>query len=177
MVNTPALLPDMDSGWIWRPRPSNSLSDPDELADWEKEGKKCTPHLKTGPRAFNSSSKGDRVQWFRAEAEMMRWLEELELKHFELLRTIKSFDYCATMWRDVGEANLNSGRRAYARRQASIYQLLSRNAVEYFGRVAEPIIVGQAVDVSKLKYGILVDLILKNRMEVVSPITQNVAQF
>jgi hypothetical protein len=38
-----------------------------------------------------TTPQGDRVQWFRAEAEMQRWQEQGEQKLAELLRTNRSF--------------------------------------------------------------------------------------
>ncbi|KAJ7830551.1 hypothetical protein B0H14DRAFT_3714972 [Mycena olivaceomarginata] len=57
-------------GWIWLESLTRgqALSD-EKLAAYKKES--------------------DRVQWFRAEAEMYRWLEQYERKHAELMRVIE----------------------------------------------------------------------------------------
>ncbi|KAJ3967682.1 hypothetical protein EV361DRAFT_1007290 [Lentinula raphanica] len=59
--------------------------------------------------------KSDSVQWFRAEADMERWQEQLEIKHAEFLRLIASF----TKYRDAWDLLVNQyssipGHRAYA---------------------------------------------------------------
>ncbi|KAJ7111002.1 hypothetical protein C8R44DRAFT_633535, partial [Mycena epipterygia] len=58
------------SGWLWQMGKMGNLNK-DEMHEWFIEG--------------------DRVQWFRAEAEMQRWQEQIEQKLAELLRTIRSF--------------------------------------------------------------------------------------
>ena len=50
---------------------------------------------------------------------MLRWLEELELKHLEFLRMIKTFDTMSGFWSDMSSRQLHSGYAAFARRQAS----------------------------------------------------------
>ena len=50
---------------------------------------------------------------------MLRWLEELELKHLEFLRTIKAFDTMSGIWNSMSSIQLHSGYAAFARRQAS----------------------------------------------------------
>jgi hypothetical protein len=40
----------------------------------------------------------DRVQWHRAWAEMLRWLEEFEMKHVESIRSINSFETLMLTW-------------------------------------------------------------------------------
>ncbi|KAF9547927.1 hypothetical protein CPC08DRAFT_729608 [Agrocybe pediades] len=59
-----------EDGWIWSFRPSSQISD-EQVEKWAAEG--------------------DRVQWFRAEAEMKRWQEQWEIKQAELLRCIRTF--------------------------------------------------------------------------------------
>jgi hypothetical protein len=54
---------------------------------------------------------GNRVQWFRAEAEMQRWKEQKEQKLAELLRTNRSFLKMEATWTALATA----GHRAYAR--------------------------------------------------------------
>ncbi|KAJ7019011.1 hypothetical protein C8F04DRAFT_1198187 [Mycena alexandri] len=51
-------------------------------------------HIFTEDGLYANALLGDRMQWFRAEVEMYRWLEQYERKHVELMRVIKS-------WRDV----------------------------------------------------------------------------
>jgi hypothetical protein len=59
-----------------------------ELQDWIDEGMSIL-FYETGTQKIRSV--GDRVQWFRGEAEMQRWLEELEIKLADFLRCIRSF--------------------------------------------------------------------------------------
>ncbi|KAJ7488468.1 hypothetical protein B0H11DRAFT_2278486 [Mycena galericulata] len=64
---------------------------------------------------------GDRVQWFRAEAEMYRWLEQYERKHAELMRT-KLGD------REEEWNKGANGASTFARMQAGMYKRLEHNA-------------------------------------------------
>lgn len=65
---------------------------------------------------------GDRVQWFRAEAEKQRWQEELERKQAEFMRCIRAFARMADVWTHVAKAKPESaGQVAYARRQAAMW--------------------------------------------------------
>ncbi|KAF7347018.1 CxC2 domain-containing protein [Mycena venus] len=85
-------------GWIWLESLTRGqrLGGDRKLAEYKKES--------------------DRVQWFRAEAEMYRWLEQYEHKHAELMRVIES---------SVGGRN---GAATFARMQASMYMRLEHNA-------------------------------------------------
>jgi len=59
-----------------------------ELQDWIDEGMSIL-FYETGTQ--KKRSVGDRVQWFRGEAEMQRWLEEMEIKLADFLQCIRSF--------------------------------------------------------------------------------------
>ena len=74
-------------GWIWSFNPNNKMSEK-ELQDWIDEGP--SPFL-LPKRTHEHRSLADQVQWFRAEAEMQRWLEEVEIKLADFLRSIRSF--------------------------------------------------------------------------------------
>ncbi|KAJ6620174.1 hypothetical protein B0H10DRAFT_2023034 [Mycena sp. CBHHK59/15] len=69
------------------------------------------------------SSEGDRVQWFRAQAEMQRWQEQWEQKLVELLRTIRSFARMQSIWTELAERQLPDqlGAKAYARQKAAMF--------------------------------------------------------
>ncbi|KAJ7216991.1 hypothetical protein GGX14DRAFT_561505 [Mycena pura] len=72
------------------------------------------------------------MQWFRAEAEMFRWLEQYERKHAELLRAIRRYRRDGTVWaaladRDEKKSGLE-GAVVYARKEAAMYQRLENNA-------------------------------------------------
>jgi hypothetical protein len=80
----------------------------------------------------------DQVQWHRSLAEMMRWLEEFELKHVEFIRCINSFQTMATTWVVVAEKETRDGYAAYARLQSSIFHQLRQEAECLFQKNAEP---------------------------------------
>ena len=86
----------------------------------------------------------DRIQWHRAYADMMRWLEEFELKHMEFIRCIKSFDAMATAWDAVSAKHSNvtststkKGYDTFAHRQANTYRRLHDEAERLFKTNAE----------------------------------------
>ena len=66
---------------------------------------------------------GDRVQWFRAEAEMQRWQKQGEQKLVGLLRTMRSFRKMQSVWAQLAENQPTDqrGRIAYARQKAAMY--------------------------------------------------------
>ncbi|KAJ7139000.1 hypothetical protein C8R44DRAFT_867171 [Mycena epipterygia] len=73
--------PANKNGWLWELRRPSNMSD-SEMLLWEREG--------------------DRVQWARAEAEMDRFQEQLELKLTEFLRCIAAFQFEAHVWTQMG---------------------------------------------------------------------------
>jgi len=79
------------------------------------------------------------VQWFRAWAEMMRWMEEFELKHAEFTRCIRYFDYMERTWQILASKDTSTrpGYAAFARRQAHTYSKLSQDAQELFQKHGE----------------------------------------
>ncbi|KAJ6619206.1 hypothetical protein B0H10DRAFT_2217064 [Mycena sp. CBHHK59/15] len=48
----------------------------------------------------------DRVQWFHAEAEMYRWLEQYERKHAELMRVIERYRWDGEVWTKLGDSGM-----------------------------------------------------------------------
>jgi hypothetical protein len=80
----------------------------------------------------------DRVQWFRAHAETMRWLEEFELKHVEFMRCIKSFETMRAIWGTISKRHDKPGYAAFAQRQADMYEDLRDDAISRFKHVANP---------------------------------------
>ncbi|KAJ6530202.1 hypothetical protein B0H19DRAFT_1328251 [Mycena capillaripes] len=70
------------------------------------------------------SSEGDRVQWFRAQAEMQRWQEQIEQKLVELLRTARSFAKMQSVWLTLAtkQPSDKPGAAAYARQKANMYK-------------------------------------------------------
>jgi hypothetical protein len=77
------------------------------------------------------------VQWFRAEAEMYRWLEQYERKHAELMRVIERYRRDSVVWaglaerESVGNGGLN-GAATFARMQAAMHKRLEHNAKVIF---------------------------------------------
>jgi hypothetical protein len=67
---------------------------------------------------------GDRVQWFRAEAEMQCWQEQGEQKLSELLRTSRSFAKMKVVWAELAviQPSNRRGAQAYARQKAAMYE-------------------------------------------------------
>jgi hypothetical protein len=82
-------------------------------------------------------SKEDRVQWHRAWADMMRWLEEFELKHIELIRCIRSFNKMHSVWEVMSKTVQKPGHAAFARRQSTIYVDLRNDAEKLFREKGE----------------------------------------
>ncbi|KAJ6478848.1 hypothetical protein C8R47DRAFT_983731 [Mycena vitilis] len=80
---------------------------------------------------------GDEVQWFRAEAEMYRRLEQYESKHSEMWRVIQRFRYDRAVWNawaDRAEERNGScnGKATFGRMQAAMYKRLQHNASVMF---------------------------------------------
>ncbi|KAJ7696136.1 hypothetical protein B0H16DRAFT_1706433 [Mycena metata] len=100
-------------GWIWL----EHLTKGQTLND-EKLG------------AYKAES--ERVQWFRAEAEMYRWLEQYEHKHVELMRVIERYRRDSVVWAGLADreeqVNDVTGTATYARMQAAMYKRLAYNA-------------------------------------------------
>ncbi|KJA19668.1 hypothetical protein HYPSUDRAFT_204406 [Hypholoma sublateritium FD-334 SS-4] len=97
-----------EDGWIWLfgLTPTNDVSSED-LQKWMDEE--------------------DRVQWFRAEAEMLRWREELEIRQADYLRCIRYFDTMSHIWMDAQanctpSSSIDLGKRAYARKKSQMYK-------------------------------------------------------
>jgi hypothetical protein len=106
-----------------------------EVEDWEIEGK-----------YFHSICQGwypyhrlteDRVQWHRAWAEMMRWLEEFELKHAEFAKTINSFRTMANTWNTLADTEDDDARAAFARHRSNTFLILHDHAVAVFSKTAD----------------------------------------
>lgn len=68
----------------------------------------------------------------------MRWLEEFELKHVDFVRCIKSFEKMRSVWLDLAGSASLPGDSAFARKQASTYYVLHRDASAWFLKTAEP---------------------------------------
>lgn len=81
---------------------------------------------------------GDRVQWFRAEAEMQRWQEQGEQKIAELLRTTRSFKRMEQTWTMLAATNVLLGHQAYARQKAAMYRTRASKAQELVAAAGYP---------------------------------------
>lgn len=77
------------------------------------------------------------MQWHRAWAETMRWLEEFELKHIEFIRCIGSFNTMHSIWDTMANAATQPGPAAFARRQATVYCNLRDDAKRWFAQKGE----------------------------------------
>ncbi|KAJ6511217.1 hypothetical protein DFH09DRAFT_1100440 [Mycena vulgaris] len=106
--------PRKSDGWIWLESLTSgrNLGD-DKMAEYKRES--------------------DRVQWFRAEAEMYRWLEQYERKHAELMRVIKRYRRDGEVWARIGDREEErnggvNGAVAFARMQAAMFKRLEHNA-------------------------------------------------
>ncbi|KZV60063.1 hypothetical protein PENSPDRAFT_594542 [Peniophora sp. CONT] len=94
-------------GWIWMPMGKGKMTD-DDMRAWLEEG--------------------DRVQWFRAEAEMLRFKEQLEKREVEFLRVIDSHTKTSKVWQDLARQQERPGNAAYARRQAAMWSNMATDA-------------------------------------------------
>ncbi|KAJ6617254.1 hypothetical protein B0H10DRAFT_1948492 [Mycena sp. CBHHK59/15] len=97
-------------GWLWQLGKLSKMTDK-EMDEW--------------------SSEGDRVQWFRAEADMQRWQEQGEQKLGELLRTNRSFTKMQWVWTELAASNDCPGHKAYAKQKAAMYGRRAFEAQEY----------------------------------------------
>ncbi|KAK0457624.1 hypothetical protein IW261DRAFT_1430688 [Armillaria novae-zelandiae] len=101
---------ELQPGWVW-----NALRRPG-MTDEEVE-------------AFEIE--GERVGFFRAEAERDRWLEQWEIKIAEFLRCIMSFDKYAETWAQLATKPKNRDRpgyEAYAREKVHMYSSFAKRA-------------------------------------------------
>jgi hypothetical protein len=83
-------------------------------------------------------SPADRVQWHRAWADMLRWLEEFELKHAEFVRCILSFEAMVSAWTSLSQEDERPHYAAFARRQACIFRKLLDDARELYTERGNP---------------------------------------
>jgi hypothetical protein len=97
-----------------------------EMAEWEAEG---NPYRCVVCQMMIALLSGERVQWFRAEADMQRWQEQVEQKEAELLRIIRSFDKMKETWTALSliQANHLPGHVAYAKKKASMFEAMEND--------------------------------------------------
>jgi hypothetical protein len=84
----------------------------------------------------------DRVQWFRAFADMERWQEEVEILTQESRRTVMGFQKMRDVWYSLSSPSLvgdtsavGRGKTAYAKRQGAMYAALEAQARKSFSAV------------------------------------------
>ena len=89
-----------------------------------------------------------KVQWFRAHADMMRWVEEVELLEEEFRRLIRGLEKMASIWESLSSlpsaelkhrptVTLSSnatlpGYSAYAARKAAMYREMTEKERDRF---------------------------------------------
>jgi hypothetical protein len=94
------------------------------------------------------STTAKKVQWFRAHADMMRWVEEVELLEEEFRRLIRGLEKMATIWESLSSlpsAELKHrptvaissnatlpGYSAYAARKAAMYREMTEKERDRF---------------------------------------------
>ncbi|KAF7335902.1 CxC2 domain-containing protein [Mycena sanguinolenta] len=105
--------PEQPDGWLWHLGKLAKMADA-EMDAWAIEG--------------------DRVQRFRAEADMQRWQEQIEQKLAELLRTGRSFGKMQSVWSELATISQQDGATAYAFQKSAMYK---RRAAEVDTRLRE----------------------------------------
>lgn len=75
---------------------------------------------------------GDRVQWFRAEAEMFQWQEEHEIQQAKFMRCIRAFGTMYRVWKELAGRSSSLGRKAYANKTAARYAKMEQDAKQRF---------------------------------------------
>jgi hypothetical protein len=118
------------------------------------------------------SNSGDRVQWFRAEAEMERWREEWEVKQADFLRCIRSFGKMADVWQKLSAGASKPegcsrasepGRTAYANQKSAMFRDMERHAKTTFRNAGYGELIDQLLDQQAGK--ILADFVLAERSD------------
>jgi len=82
---------------------------------------------------------GDRVQWFRAQADMERWQEEVEILEEEFRRAIRGFEKMEQVWSslamsigsesaDFFDSRVAKGKMAYGKKKAAMYGRMAKEA-------------------------------------------------
>ncbi|KAJ3765858.1 hypothetical protein FB446DRAFT_654653, partial [Lentinula raphanica] len=128
--STSSSVVEKKDGWIWHTGSLKHMS-ASELEKWE--------------------DKNDSVQWFRAEADMERWQEQLEIKHAEFLRLIASFKKHRDAWELLAtqySSRLTPGHTAYAKEHQDMFDSLRVNAEEKYRHCAIPFLRSRAPDQS-----------------------------
>lgn len=82
------------------------------------------------------------MKFFRDEADMERWQEQVEIKHAEFARIIRAFRKYREIWAALAIPNSTStpGHAAYANKVAARYMLMEFEACERFKTCGIPIL-------------------------------------
>ncbi|EPS93355.1 hypothetical protein FOMPIDRAFT_1090982, partial [Fomitopsis schrenkii] len=87
-------------------------------------------------RAVLNVSIVDRVQWFRARAEVDRINEEVNKLHAEFKRTHQGFKSMASAWEALlTRADLSHGARAYVCKKVVMYNALGDKCTDVFAKM------------------------------------------
>lgn len=83
--------------------------------------KVCTQSMRDEPIVTRGT--GDTIQWFRAEAEMERWREQVEILLADWWTTIRSFAMYRETWTRLAEMQNpeDIGHIAYAKQKADMF--------------------------------------------------------
>ncbi|THU77648.1 hypothetical protein K435DRAFT_973868 [Dendrothele bispora CBS 962.96] len=111
-------LDEVEDGKLWRVRPKAGFSQ-EEMDAFMEENR--------------------RVQFFRDEAQMERWQEQVEIKHAEFHRAIKYFGRFSDIWTNLAhksDTQKKPGHAAYARKQAGMYINLKNECETLFKAAA-----------------------------------------
>lgn len=101
------------------------------------------PNLHPKVCQVDSSVSEERVKFFRDEAEMERWREQVEIKHAEFARVIRAFQKSNEIWSAIAiskPSSLTPGHSAYARKVAMRYALMARDAQDRFSACGIPVL-------------------------------------
>ena len=78
------------------------------------------------------------MQFFHAEAEMYRWMEQFELKHVEFHCTVNFFKRIAHDWTELATSSTLPGFSAYASKHAAMFTDLANDTDFHFKQVGHP---------------------------------------
>jgi hypothetical protein len=114
-------------GWLWTFGKMGKMSS-EEMKAWSDEG--AFRQKSVGTTNSGHGDSGDRVQWFRAEADMQRWEEQVEQKLAELRTTIRSFAGYKVVWTKLADTQDQDqlGRVAYAKQKAAMWEARENQA-------------------------------------------------
>jgi hypothetical protein len=141
-------LSKAQDGWLWSLIDSGKMSQA-EMEEWEAEG--LSSHRLMFTQPILSLATGDRVQFFRAQAEMERWQEQFEIKHAEFMRCIKTFQSLKDIWNTLainGSRGPEIGSTAFARRQSAMFAQMENECREHYKAIGEPFFVNLPPDIT-----------------------------